>query len=161
MWADTPSSSHKNFSWLTRHPCGKWDKPAFRWKLEPFDCACGKWDKPAFGWKSEPFPTTRWHKLPGLVARSSPAASERGVNNLNRCTGVHHLQENAPPQDPIVGLCLGSLGIPGGGGVFLWAECPCKDRVTENGSNQRQNIAFTGVFVPSSLNSGVWCMSPG
>ena len=33
-------------------------------------------------------------------------------------TRVPHLQENAPYQDPSVGLCLGSQGIPRGVGVF-------------------------------------------
>ena len=32
----------------------------------------------------------------------------------------------APPSNPTVGLCLGSLVGPwGGGGVFLWARYPC------------------------------------
>ena len=29
------------------------------------------------------------------------------------------------PQDPTVGLCLGSWGVPRGAGVFLWARYPC------------------------------------
>ena len=40
-------------------------------------------------------------------------------------TGVPHLQENAPPLDPTVGLCLGSCRGPRGVGVFLWARYPC------------------------------------
>ena len=40
-------------------------------------------------------------------------------------TGVPDLRENAPPEDPTVGLCLGSYGGPGGVGVFLWAKYPC------------------------------------
>ena len=35
------------------------------------------------------------------------------------------IYENAPPQDPIVGLCLGSWGGPRGLGVFLSARYPC------------------------------------
>ena len=41
-----------------------------------------------------------------------------------RVTGVPHVQENAPPQDPTVGLCLGSLGGSQGGGRFLMGEVP-------------------------------------
>ena len=43
----------------------------------------------------------------------------------DRTEGVPRLQENAPPLDPTVGLCLGSLGGPPGVGVFLWARYPC------------------------------------
>ena len=34
-------------------------------------------------------------------------------------TGVPRLQENATPEDPTVGLCLGAYGGPRGGGGFL------------------------------------------
>ena len=34
--------------------------------------------------------------------------------DLENGTGVPHLQENALPWDPTVGLCLGSEGVPGG-----------------------------------------------
>ena len=34
-------------------------------------------------------------------------------------TGVPQLQENAPPKDPTVGLCLGSSGGPRGMGACL------------------------------------------
>ena len=47
-----------------------------------------------------------------------PAGGEGG-QCLQRDTGVPHLQENAPPWDPTVGLCLGSKGGPRGVGVFM------------------------------------------
>ena len=38
--------------------------------------------------------------------------------------GVPHLQENATPQDPAVGLCLGPYSGPTGVGAFLMSEVP-------------------------------------
>ena len=42
----------------------------------------------------------------GCPGCQGPLSSEYGT-----CTGVPHLQENAPPLDPTVGLCLGSWGF--------------------------------------------------
>jgi len=39
-------------------------------------------------------------------------------------TGVPHLQENAPPRDPTVGLCLGSWGGPRGWAFCYWRGTP-------------------------------------
>ena len=38
---------------------------------------------------------------------------------------VPRSKENAPPQDPTEGLCLGSQWGPKGMGVLLWARYPC------------------------------------
>ena len=52
---------------------------------------------------------------------------EGGRDKGRRFTGVPHLQENAPPWDPTVGLCLGSWGGPRGVGGFLCAKYPCRE----------------------------------
>ena len=44
------------------------------------------------------------------------------VGAYSRPTGVPHIQENAPPWDPTVGLCL--LGGARGGGRFIMGELP-------------------------------------
>ena len=44
-------------------------------------------------------------------------------------TGVPHLHDHAPHQDPAVGLCLGSYGGPRALGAFLWAGCPYTPRI--------------------------------
>ena len=47
-------------------------------------------------------------------------ASELGVTKFSgTCTGVSRSKEGAPPQDPTVALCLGSLGVPRGVGCFV------------------------------------------
>ena len=51
----------------------------------------------------------------------------RGEAGLG-CIWVPHLQENATPLDPTVGLCLGSQGGPRGVSVFLSASYPCRER---------------------------------
>ena len=49
--------------------------------------------------------------------------------NVLCITGVPHLQENATPYDPTVGLCLEFYGGPRGVCVFLWARYPCMTAV--------------------------------
>ena len=41
-----------------------------------------------------------------------------------RDTGIPRSQETASPEDPVVGLYLGSYGGPRGGGVFFMSEVP-------------------------------------
>ena len=57
----------------------------------------------------------------GLLIGSRPLSR---TSLLPTGAGVPRLQENAPPSDPTVGLCLGSLGGLSGVGVFLWARYP-------------------------------------
>ena len=67
---------------------------------------------------------------PGLASLkpcSAKAAREGLVSasGYDACccgTGVPRSQENASPQDPTVGLCLGPYGGPRGGGVFFTSE---------------------------------------
>ena len=54
-----------------------------------------------------------------------PSSGNEVLGRSKDPTGVPHLQENAPPQDPTVGLCLGSQGGPRGLGFLLWARYPC------------------------------------
>ena len=54
---------------------------------------------------------------------------------LLECTGVPHSQENAPPEDPTVGLCLGSWGGARGVDIFLWTRYPCGENKVVPGGN--------------------------
>ena len=42
--------------------------------------------------------------------------------------GTWIIQENEPPKDPTVGLCLGSYGGLREVGDFVWARYPCRVR---------------------------------
>ena len=55
-----------------------------------------------------------------------PGAEERSRGGRR---GVPHLKENAPPQDPTAGLCLGSSGGSRGVGIFIWARYPCRPQL--------------------------------
>ena len=50
----------------------------------------------------------------------------QGLQAVAVSTGVPHLQEDAPPEDPTVGLCLGSWGNPREMDVLLRARYPCR-----------------------------------
>ena len=65
---------------------------------------------------------------PEFLAPLNPMGTYGGCID-GEFTGVPHLQENAPPQDPTVGLCLGYQGEPIGVGVFSWASYPCSPRI--------------------------------
>jgi len=54
----------------------------------------------------------------GLAPWEFPGAGDSIIQSL-RFTGVPRSKETAPPQDPTVGLCLGTYGGPRGGGAFL------------------------------------------
>jgi len=62
-------------------------------------------------------------------ALSEEDEGDLGDDAERRCafTGEPHLQENATPEDPTVGLYLGSYGGPWGVGVFTWARNPCRN----------------------------------
>ena len=46
--------------------------------------------------------------------------------------GYFTYKKTHPSQDPTVGLCLGSDGVPRGLGGFLWVRCPCRFPTTQN-----------------------------
>ena len=74
----------------------------------------------------------------GFWTRSCPHISPRLRPLPVILQGVHHLQENAPPYDPTVGLCPGSWGGLRGLGVFLWARYPCKPSTPTTDSGARE-----------------------
>ena len=68
-----------------------------------------------------------WNASSELSLEVPPAGGRRGVGvGRGRLgTGVPHLQENASPWDPTVGLCLETYGDPRGAGVFLSSRYSC------------------------------------
>ena len=69
-------------------------------------------------------------------------------------TGVPRSQENAPPQDPTVGLCLGSWGESRKVGVFWWARYPCnRGRIRSREACTVSTVAR--VTVPSAIAVGL------
>ena len=68
-----------------------------------------------------------------------------------------NIPENEPPPKLQVSYKQWSVALVGSAGE--WGRNnfnDFKDFRTENGSSQCQNLASTGVFVPSSLGSGLW-----
>ena len=55
------------------------------------------------GWPQERIPLEQI-----IITLLKPPLSCRGTSHAKKRTGVPHLQETNPPQDPTVGLCLGS-----------------------------------------------------
>ena len=62
---------------------------------------------------------------------------------MDRNTRVPHSQENAAPQNPTVGLYLGSWGGPRGLSVFFWARYPCSSPEEAGGGVSPLSIHLT------------------
>ena len=95
-----------------------------------------------------------------MRVRGSGRGREQGqvVRYAGGGTGVPHLQENTPPWDPTLGLCLGSKGVPRGMVFSYGRGTPVRGGVSVHSASPPQGILCTpgGVYVFLMLAVAVW-----